>query len=42
MLAIPYNGDRYNTVLVVLAIPYDGDCYDTVLEASINADRLQL
>ena len=28
-LAIPYDGDRYNTVLEALAIPYDGHRYDT-------------
>ena len=27
-LAIPYNGDRYVTVVVALAISYDGDQYD--------------
>ena len=33
LLYLLYNGDQYDTVLVVLAIPYDGDQYDTVLVA---------
>ena len=38
MIAIKYDGDRYNTVLVALAIsalaiPYDGDQCNTVFVA---------